>query len=120
MRAIIFFMLIIFTGCATVGTEIKQANIDKLQKGKTTKEEVTKVFGQPDVTYFDKDGNLIYAYTASKVKNTAWNFIPVVNIVHSEMAMKNQMLSLTFSKDGILQDYSFVNSDKAMKYGIIP
>ncbi|MEI8350054.1 MAG: outer membrane protein assembly factor BamE [Candidatus Omnitrophota bacterium] len=120
MRIIIFCILVLFSGCATVGTEIKQTNVDKLQKGKTTKEEVVKVFGQPDTTYFDKDGRLVYSYFASKVRNTAWNFIPVVNIIHSEMEMKNQMLVIMFSKDGIVEEYSSINSDKPMKYGIVP
>ncbi len=107
-------------GCATCGKPIEKSAVEEMQKGVTTKEEVIKKFGQPDGTYFDKDNRLIYYYHASKVNSSAWNFIPIVNLVHSEIKMKMQMLVIVFSKEGVVEEYSFTDSDKPMKYGIIP
>lgn len=114
------FLLLVLTGCATTGKEIPATSVEQMQKGKTTKEEVLKMFGQPDNTYFDKEGKLIYSYFSSKMRSSAWNFIPIVNLVHSETQMKTQMLTILFAKDGTVEEYSFTNSDKPTKYGLIP
>jgi len=111
---------LLIVGCATVGREMHLSEVNQIQKGITTKDEIIKVFGQPDTTYFGADGKLVFSYFASKCQNTIYNFIPIVNIVHSEMKMKNQMLVIVFSKDGVVEEYSFTNSDKPLKYGIVP
>jgi outer membrane protein assembly factor BamE (lipoprotein component of BamABCDE complex) len=121
MKSIICILLVIFlSGCATCGRPIDRFSVEKMQKGVTTKEDVIKKFGQPDSTYFDKDNRLIYSYYASKVNSSVWNFIPVVNLVHSEMKMKMQWLVIVFSKDSIVEEYSFTDSNKPIQYGIIP
>lgn len=110
----------VISGCATVGKEIHQTNVDQLQKGKTTKDQVIQTFGQPDATYFDRDGRLVFSYFASKMSPTVYSFIPIVNIVHNEIKQKNQSLIIMFSKDGIVEEYSFTNPDKTISAGIVP
>jgi len=119
-KLLLIFLCLGLVGCATYGKPIKKSAVEEMQKGVTTKEEVIEKFGQPDTTYFDANNRLVYSYHAVKVNNTAWNFIPVVNLIHSEMKMKTQMLVIVFSKEGIVEEYSFIDSDKPMKYGIIP
>lgn len=111
---------ICLSGCATVGKEVPQSSVNQIEKGKTTKSEIIKIFGQPLTTYFDASGRLVFTYMSSKVSPTAWNFIPLVNIVHSEMKTKNQFLCIVFSKNEIVENYSFTNSDTPIKYGIVP
>ena len=117
---IIMLCALTMSGCASVGKEIHQSNVDQLQKGKTTKDQVTQMFGQPDTTYFDRDGRLVYTYSASKMSPSVYSFIPVVNLVHNEYKMKNQMLVVMFSKDGVVEEYSFTNPDKTISSGIVP
>jgi hypothetical protein len=119
-KTIVLLLCLSVCGCATCGKPIDKLEVGQMQKGVTTKAEVVRKFGQPDGTYFDKDNRLIYYYNASKVKQSAWNFVPIVNLVHSEMEMKMQMLVIVFSKEGIVEEYSFTDSDKPIKYGIIP
>lgn len=120
MRRILFILLCLgLVGCATVGREVNQGNAEKLQKGVTTKAEVIKIFGQPNSQTFNQDGKVVFTYIGSQIKNTAWNFIPVVSVVHSEMKMNTQVLSITF-KDDIIEEYNFSTSDTPIKYGIIP
>lgn len=122
-KNMIMWILIVcffFFGCASVGKNISQSQIDKIERGKTTKTEVINMLGQPDGTYFEREGKIIFYYQSSRIKQSVWNFIPIVNLVHSEMQMKNQMLSIIFSKDSIVDEISFTNSDKPLKYGIIP
>lgn len=117
---VIMLCSFVIAGCASVGKEIHQSSVDQLQKGKTTKNQVIQTFGQPDTTTFDKDGRLVYSYFASKMSPSVYSFIPVINIVHNEYKMKNQMLVIMFSKDGVVEEYSFTNPDKTMSYGIVP
>ncbi len=119
MRYILIIILFVLTGCAAVGKPISQNSVNEIKKGATTKQEIIEYFGQPDMTSFDTNNRLIFSYYASKISNSAWNFIPVVSIFHSEMKQKMQWLVIVFNKD-IVEEYSFSNSDKPIKYGIIP
>lgn len=112
--------LFILSGCASYGREIKQSSVDTIQRGKTTKQEIIKIFGKPDGVYFDRDSNLIMHYYAGKMKSSAWNFIPFANIVHTEMNMNNQTLTIVINKNNIVEEYSFTNPDKKITAGIIP
>lgn len=117
---IIFFTLVMLSGCASYGKEIKQSSVDTIQRGITTKQEIINAFGKPDGTYFDKENRLILYYYAGKMKPSAWNFVPIVNIVHSEMNMQNQMLTIILNKNNVVEEYSFTNPDKKITAGIIP
>jgi|GEM_PF-1967497 len=116
----IIISLFILSGCASYGKEIHENSVCKIQRGITTKQEILDTFGKPDGTYFDRDNKLIIYYFAGKMKQSAWNFIPIVNIFHTEMNMNNQMLTIILSKDNIVEEYSFTNPDKKISAGIIP
>ena len=121
MKYITFILsLFILAGCASYGKEIKQSSVDTLQRGKTTKQEVIKNFGQPDGTYFDRDNRLIMYYYAGKMKPSGWNFVPLVGLFHSEINMKNQMLTIILDKNNTVEEYSFTNPDKKITAGLIP
>ncbi|OIO35616.1 MAG: hypothetical protein AUJ74_05180 [Candidatus Omnitrophica bacterium CG1_02_44_16] len=115
----VLLLCLSFAGCATVGRQVNQGNAEKLQKGVTTKAEVIKIFGQPNSQSFNQEGKVIFTYIGCQVKNTAWNFIPVVSTFHSEIKMNNQILTITFKND-IVEEYSFSTSYTPVKYGIIP
>lgn len=118
-KLFVLLLCLSFVGCATVGKQVNQSNAEKLQKGVTTKAEVIKIFGQPSSQSFNQAGKVIFTYIGCQVKNTAWNFIPVVSVFHSEMKMNNQVLTITF-KDDVVEEYNFSTSDTPVKYGIIP
>ena len=121
MRYIILILsLIAFIGCASYGREIRQTSVDSIQKGVTTKQEIINAFGQPDGTYFDKENRLIMYYYAGKIKQSGWNFVPIVGLIHSEVKMQNQMLTIVLNKDNIVEEYSFTNPDKIITSGIVP
>lgn len=117
MRAAIFITLLFLAGCATVGTKIEQASIDKIIKGQTTKEEAIVLFGKPfsSMKVEDKE-TFIYSY--ARAKNNLRNFIPVVDLVSSEMTVDTQTLSITF-KDGVVVDYYVSDGAMTTKSGLI-
>jgi outer membrane protein assembly factor BamE (lipoprotein component of BamABCDE complex) len=121
MKKLFLLILIslLLTGCVTVGRQVNQVNAEKLQKGITTKADVIKILGQPSSQSFDQSGKIIFTYIGCQVKNTAWNFIPIVSTFHSEMKNTIQTLTITF-KDDIVEEYNFSASDMPIKYGIIP
>ena len=123
MKQIIISILCLtffLTGCATVGKEMHQADVNKIQKGITTKDQIIGIFGQPDTTYFDADGNLVFSYFASKFSPSVYSFIPLVNVVHNEYKMNNQMLIIIFDKNDTVRTYSFTNPNKTVGMGIVP
>jgi len=120
MRYIIFIIaLFILSGCASVGKPIQQSSVNEIKKGITTKQEILDHFGQPDAISFDMNNRLTFSYYAAKTSSTVWNFIPVVNLVHGKMKQKAQWLVIVFNKD-VVEEYSFINSEKPITYGIIP
>jgi len=106
-------------GCVTVGRRVNQSNAEKLQKGITTKAEVIKIFGQPSSQSFNQAGKIIFTYIGCQMKNTAWNFIPIISAIHSEIKTTNQILTITF-KDDVVEEYDFSTSNMPIKYGIVP
>jgi len=116
----LLFALLILSGCASYGKEIRQSSVNGIQRGITTKQEVIKTFGEPDGTYFNSNSELILHYYAGKIKQSGWNFVPVVSLFHSEMKIQNQMLVIVFDNSNVVKEYSFTNPDKKITSGIIP
>ena len=61
---LIIICLILISGCATVGTQINDANLAKIKEGVTTQEEVIASMGKPYMQTLTSDGKIIM--TASK------------------------------------------------------
>jgi len=121
MKKVTFILLLCFilSGCVTVGKKVNQANINHIEKGRTTKAEVVELFGQPNNVSFNQDNHLIFTYIGSRANNTVWNFIPVVSTIHSKIDVKSQKLTITFLDD-IVQTYNFTSTDTPVKFGLIP
>lgn len=112
-------MLVFLIGCASVGTKISQDQINKIEKGKTSKSEILETFGKP-MTVVQMGDKIMFNYIHAKSKNSAGNFIPVYNVFHSEINTDMENLSITFSKEGIVEDYSFSQSYMPVTAGIMP
>ena len=110
---LIIMCLILISGCATVGTQINEANLAQIKEGVTTQEEVIASMGKPYMQTLTSDGKIIMMYQYTKVKNRATNFIPVVNILAGGMDMKQQILQILINENDIVEKYIFndLNSD---------
>jgi len=116
---LIIICLILISGCATVGTQINQANLAQIKKGVTTQKEVISLMGQPYMQTITSDGKIIMMYQYTKVKNRTANFIPVVNILAGGMDMKQQILQILIDENDIVEKYIFTDSNSDINSGLL-
>ena len=116
---LIIICLSLISGCATVGTQINQANLAQIKEGVTTQKEVIASMGQPYMQTLTSDGKIIMMYQYTKVKNRAANFIPIVNILAGGMDMKQQILQILIDENGIVEKYIFTDSNSDINSGLL-
>ena len=63
-RVLLGAIIFAVAGCATVGNDISQEDISKIQKGVTTEQSLVSTFGQPSTQTVDSEGNryLVWSY----------------------------------------------------------
>jgi outer membrane protein assembly factor BamE (lipoprotein component of BamABCDE complex) len=127
-KKFLFFTLLIilgvfsFSGCAVRSgssnlSNVKQNDIKKLIiKGKTTKADIQKTFGEPYSTSILQNGDEQWTYMFTESKAKASNFIPIVGIFTGS-DYKGKTLMITFNKKGVVKDYMFSSSKGETKIG---
>jgi len=114
-KALLFITLCAaaFSGCIHTieyGRQFDSSHVTYIEKGKTTKQEVLTMFGAPESSSLDSDGQLTmhYAYikTTGRIKLAA--FIPLVGPVVGGSSATNSQKSLTVVlKDGVVANYVY-------------
>jgi len=105
MRKILGIMaIILLIGCASVGHKIDQSATDKIEKGKTTKEQVLNLMGSPDqiIRLGNGDTTFTYLYIRSTLKPET--LIPFVGMFVGGSNMQHQAFSVTFDPDNVVKD----------------
>ncbi len=102
------------TGCVSSGNkalkeESSSSVAEKIIKGKTTKEEVRSMYGDPMETTFTDSGKEIWKYHFIKAQIKASNLIPVVNLFASGSEGDKKELVVFFDND-IVKNYSMSTS----------
>jgi outer membrane protein assembly factor BamE (lipoprotein component of BamABCDE complex) len=126
-KAIVTGLLVasVLGGCASVGVQqLKDESAasvsEKIAKGKSTKEDVRKAFGDPTETSFTDSGNEIWRYKYAHATSKPQNFIPLVNIFTSGQDVDKKELVVFFDDGGIVKNYSMQSSKEETKAGILP
>ncbi|HCA27493.1 MAG TPA: hypothetical protein DEP05_07640 [Betaproteobacteria bacterium] len=124
LAIVIVLGILTFGGCASTGNERiasqTQATVSsKLVRGKTTENEVRKLYGDPMKVSFTDSGNEIWEYDFTKMHDKAINFIPLVNILSSGEEGKKKTLMIFFDKGKVLQNYSLSSSAVDTSTGIL-
>lgn len=101
------------------GTKVDQNQVAQFQRGVTTYDQVVSAFGQPQVVSKTADGHTViaYAYTQTQVRGAT--FIPVVGLFAGGADANQQSESFTFDKNGILQDYTTMQSQACSGNGVM-
>lgn len=110
------------TGCVSTGNvamkQQTQRSIDaQIVKGKTTKQEVTNMFGSADSVSFTDSGNEVWTYRHSKSKPMARNFIPY-NFFSQGQNTQIKELVILFNVNGLVSNYTFRETANQTKAGI--
>ena len=100
---------------------MSSADVNKLEKGKTTRAEVEKMFGPPtQVAMTGNDGQrtMVYSYNSTTAQTKPENFIPFVNMFAGGARGKSEMQTLyvRLDKNGVVEDYEFNNNASALDY----
>lgn len=84
-------------GCASSGTKIDQANIQKIRPGATTKQQMIEMFGQPLSQSYGTEGKL----------SMLWHYVYVGPF---GTGMKQQNLAVLFDQQDRVEKYNLVDN----------
>lgn len=112
------------SGCVSTGnTVMKTQTADTIANaivnGKTTKQQVTSLFGSADSVSFTDSGNEVWTYRHSKSKPMARNFIPYVGLFSSGTNIQTKELVILFDKNGVVTNHTFRETANQSKAGIL-
>jgi len=112
---VLFCTLFILAGCASTGNKVlKEESAStvaaKIEKGKSTKEEVRTLYGDPMHTSFTDSGKEIWKYEFIKTHAKASNFIPIVSLFASGAEGNKKELVIIFDESGVVKNFSMSTS----------
>lgn len=99
-------LAVLFSGCASSGTKIDPAAVQRIEKGKTTKAKLLAMFGAPLSASLLGDGRevLVWSYAHARVK--AATVIPVVGIFAGGADTDTQTLQVILDERKVVQDFT--------------
>jgi len=117
-------MALFLAGCASSGNtvlkdETQKTVAQKIKKGKSTKEQVRTIYGDPYTTSFTDSGNEIWKYEFIKAHATASSFIPVVSMFKSGSEGDKKQLVVMFDSRGIVKNFSMSTSKVQYNNGLL-
>ena len=117
------FLAALISGCASVGNETLRKETEvtakqKLVEGKTTKEEVRKLFGSPVKTSFTDGGLEIWNFEFTNVSADAISYVPIVNLFGASASGKKKELVVLFDQNDVVKKFSMSESDVTQKTGL--
>jgi outer membrane protein assembly factor BamE (lipoprotein component of BamABCDE complex) len=90
------------------GTEVSQAQVAKVEPGKTTKEWILSNLGTPDRIHAEKDALEVYEYVSERTERTESNFFLLFSVKSDKtiakkitrVVMKNGVVDSITTTDG--------------------
>lgn len=104
MPLVIVALVAFVSGCYSSGRKIDQGNIERIQIGKTTKQEVTSLLGAPEQLTRMGNGDMTMTYSYYRVQSHASSFIPIVGAFVGGADTQNQFVTVTVGSDGVVRD----------------
>lgn len=122
LAGIMAFALLV-SGCASVeyGKPIEKDSLSRVQKGRTTKQEVEAIYGKAQSTSLNMDGSelLSYSYGSTKAKTSPLMFIPIVGLFFMKTKGESQTQTLQFLvKENIVSNYSYSEGGSKIESGL--
>jgi len=120
LRLLVLIALIGFiaVGCASSGNrsilkETQDTVSEKIVKGKTTKDQVHAIYGDPLKTEFNANGDLMWTYSIAKQKAVGGDFIGCLFtlgiVCNNHQDVKH--LVVLFDKDNVVKNYDLTTSE---------
>lgn len=99
------------TGNVSIADQTRESVSAQLVRGKSTQDDVRRLYGDPIKSSFTDSGNELWEYNFSKAHEKLQNFIPVVSAFTSGTTGKKKTLVVFFDKSGVVQNYTMSSSD---------
>jgi hypothetical protein len=121
-RILLLITALFVTACAdSTNKKFKKADDQQIStmiiEGKTTKEEVRRMFDNPNDIDFDKNGREKWTYTYSEASKNPLNFVPVVSILNGQEGTTRKMV-IVFDNNVVLR-YTISTDDEKIKKGVL-
>ena len=85
--------------CASTGKTIDQDKLSQIKEGVSTKEDVIKILGKPEMINLNSDSKQMMTYYHFNYKTRGSTFIPVVGLMTGGGNMKQEMLQVLIDKN---------------------
>jgi len=89
-------LAVLLVGCASSGSKMDTANLDRIEVGETTQQEMIEMFGQPLGQNYTEDGRLALT----------WHYVHVGPFGTN---MQQQNLVAQFDEDGKVERYNMLD-----------
>lgn len=106
-------LALIASGCTGLdmksGKPIEKESLSRIQKGRTTRQEIESIYGKPLSTVLNGDGTetLVYGYTATKVTHSPMTYVPILGLfAKAKTETASQTLSFQV-KENVVVNYTY-------------
>ncbi|MGD0017089.1 MAG: outer membrane protein assembly factor BamE [Verrucomicrobiia bacterium] len=105
MKRMSFILLcVLLVGCASVGRKLDQASVDRIQIGKTTRQDVLASLGSPDQLTRLGNSDVIFSYHYIHAAAKPESYIPIVGAFAGGANVQQQIVMITFGQDDIVKN----------------
>ncbi|MEB6379181.1 hypothetical protein MXM41_09580 [Leclercia adecarboxylata] len=124
MKKFIFVALAILplASCTVYGNksikeESQQTVASKIIKGKTTQQEILKMYGEPQTRAMN-DGKETWGYSVTSGKSSITTYIPVVSMFTNGATASIKSMDIWF-KGNVVEGYNFVQTSSSVSNGLL-
>ena len=101
----------LLSGCASSGNEkVRAETMDtvaaKVTKGKTTKDQVKAIYGEPLHVSLTDGGSEVWTYEYAHISSHAVNFVPIVNLFAMKHDVNKNEVVFIFDQNNVVQNYT--------------
>ena len=122
LRLLLIITALMLTSCSdSVNKNFKKSDDQQIStmitEGKTTKQEIKAIFGEPTSIDFNKDNREEWTYAYSEASKNPLNYIPFTSILNGQTGVTRKMVIL-FDGD-IVQRYAISSNNEKIKKGLL-
>lgn len=112
----------VLAGCASSGNDkVRTETMDtvgtKVVKGKTTKDQVKALYGEPSSVSLTDAGSEVWKYEYAHATANAASYIPIVGLFAGGADVNKNEVVFIFDKDNVLQNYTVHASQSTTRRG---
>lgn len=110
--------VVMLTGCVSGGVKVEERQLSSFEKGRTTYMQVVGQLGAPNASTLMPDGRRVIVYSYVQAQARPESFIPIVGAFVGGADSRSNMVSLVFTRDGVLESYSSSEAQYGMSTGL--